>query len=63
MLQGRYDLLLGEPRPVVSFDQQRDASAFVDVPRLAQCLIENAELLEEVAVLLQGSDGFRAART
>ena len=54
MLEGRCDLLLGHQRPVVSFDQQRDTPAFVHVPRPAQSLVEQAELLVEVTILLLG---------
>src|SRR6202040_225561 len=57
------DLLLGEPRAVVAFDEKRDAAAVVDVARPAHCLVEQAEFLEQVAILLEGRDRLRAART
>src|ERR1700733_7547787 len=62
ILQRGRNLLLGQPRAVIAFDQERDAAAFVDVPRPAHCFIERAELLVGVAILLRRSDAFGAAR-
>src|ERR1700722_4954600 len=62
ILQRGRDLLLGQPRAVIAFDQERDAAAFVDVPRPAHRFIEHAEFLVEVAILLRRRDAFRATR-
>src|SRR3984885_15496908 len=56
------DLLLVEPRAVIALDQQSDASAGIDVPRPAERLVEHAEFLEQIAILLQRQDRLRAAR-
>src|SRR4029077_14265937 len=63
IFEGGDDLLLGEPRAVVAFDEKRDTAAVVDVERPAHCLVEHAEFLEQVAILLEGRDRLRAART
>jgi hypothetical protein len=52
--QSGYDLLLGQPRAVVSFDQQRHAAAVIDMPRPAYRVIEEIELLEQVTVFSRG---------
>src|ERR1700689_1252899 len=62
ILQRGRDLLLGQPRAVIAFDQERDAAAFVDVPRPAHCFIEHAEFLVEGAILLRRRNAFGAAR-
>jgi hypothetical protein len=54
VLQRSHDLLLGEPCAVVALDQQCDAAAIIDMPRPAQVFVERAELLEQMAILLQG---------
>src|SRR3984957_18664264 len=62
ILQCGHDLLLGQPRAVIAFDQERDAAAFVDVARPAHRLIEHAKFLVEVAILLRRRDALGAAR-
>src|SRR5271163_502462 len=54
------DLLLVEPRAVIALDQQSDAAAGIDVPRPAERLVERAEFLEQIAILLQRRDRLRA---
>jgi hypothetical protein len=63
MVESRCDLLLGEPRPIVSFDQKCDAPTFIDVARPTHRLIEKAKFLEELAILLLVRNGLRTART
>ena len=58
MLERRRDLLPSEPRAVVAFDQQGDAAAIVDVTRPAHRLVEQSELLVEMAILVDRRNGF-----
>ena len=51
------DLLSGQPCAIITFDQQSDAATVVDVARPADGLVELAELLIEMTILLQGSQG------
>jgi hypothetical protein len=63
ILERRHDLLFGQPGAVIAFDQQGDAAAVIDMPRPAHGLVEKAELLVKVTILLQRGDGLRATRT
>jgi hypothetical protein len=49
-----HDLLLGQPRAVIAFDQQGNAAAVVDMSRPAYRLVEAAELFEEVTIFSKG---------
>src|SRR4051794_40780154 len=62
MVQGRRDLVLAEARSIVAVDQQRHASAAIDVTRPAERLVERAKFLEQKLILVQRRDRFRAAR-
>src|SRR5690349_2032601 len=53
MPQGGGDLLLGKPRTIVAFDEERGQAGAVDVKGPVQGLIEGAELLEQHPVLLE----------
>ena len=56
------DFLFGEPGTVVTFYQQGNPAAVVDVASPAQGFIEQAELLVEPALLLDRGDSFGARR-
>jgi 2-haloalkanoic acid dehalogenase type II len=62
-LERRDDLLFGEPRSIVAFDQQRYAAAIIDVPGPIHRLVEHVELLVQMAILLERRNRLRATRT
>src|SRR6516225_6568089 len=60
-LQRCDNLLFGQPRAVIAFDQQGYAATVIDVPCPVHGLVERAELFVQVAILLQRRDRLRAA--
>src|SRR5262245_12698356 len=63
MVQRAGDLPLAQMRAVVALDEQRNATAVVDVARPRERGVKRVELLVEEPILLQRSDGLRSART
>jgi hypothetical protein len=45
MMERAGNLLFAEARPVIAFDQQRDAAAVIDMPRPSQRAVECVESL------------------
>ena len=57
------NLLLAEVRTVVTLDQQRDSTAFIDMTRPCQRAVERVEFLVQQSILFQRSDRLRSSRT
>src|SRR6185503_7626303 len=60
MMQRGSNFGLAETGAVVAVDQQRHATAAVDMTRPAEGLVERGEFLEQKLVLFQGRDGLGA---
>ena len=57
------NLVLADVRTVVTFDQQCDSPAIIDVTRPCQRAVERIEFLVQQSVLFQRSDRLQSWRT
>jgi hypothetical protein len=62
MMECTGNLLFAEARPVIAFDQQRDAAAVIDVAGPSHRTVKCVEFLVEQSILVQRSDRLRSAR-